>query len=69
MSCAPGAIMAFLSFTTEHHSARRYDTFKEMILSTGLIGDGIGLYFASSFMAVSSIFSRGLESAVSGDGG
>lgn len=28
-----------------------YDTFKEMILSTGLIGDGIGLYFASSFMA------------------
>jgi hypothetical protein len=37
VSCAPGAIMAFLSFTTEHHSARRYDTFKEMILSTGLI--------------------------------
>lgn len=34
----------------------RYDTFKEMILSTGLIGDGIGLYFASSFMAVSSLF-------------
>ncbi|GAA5943552.1 hypothetical protein JCM10213_008900 [Rhodosporidiobolus nylandii] len=28
-----------------------YDIFKNMILSTGLIGDGLGLYFASSFMA------------------
>ncbi|GAA5843824.1 hypothetical protein JCM11251_001813 [Rhodosporidiobolus azoricus] len=29
-----------------------YDIFKNLILSTGLIGDGLGLYFASSFMAV-----------------
>ncbi|GAA6020526.1 hypothetical protein JCM10207_000031 [Rhodosporidiobolus poonsookiae] len=28
-----------------------YDIFKNLILSTGLIGDGLGLYFASSFMA------------------
>jgi hypothetical protein len=29
-----------------------YDIFKNMILSTGLIGEGLGLYFAASFMAV-----------------
>lgn len=38
-----------------------YDTFKSMILSTGLIGDGIGLYFASSFMAVRAEGSRWLR--------
>lgn len=40
---------------------RRYDTFKGLILSTGLIGDGIGLYFASSFMAVRSVAVAGAE--------
>ncbi|GAA5878672.1 hypothetical protein JCM8547_005116 [Rhodosporidiobolus lusitaniae] len=28
-----------------------YDIFKNLILSTGLISDGLGLYFAASFMA------------------
>lgn len=54
-----GASVAFYVFslgaTNLPIPRRRYDTFKEMILSTGLIGDGIGLYFASSFMAVSFI--------------
>ena len=35
-------------------------------MSTGLIGDGIGLYFASSFMAVSFLSLRGLESRICG---
>ncbi|GAA5989464.1 hypothetical protein JCM11641_007312 [Rhodosporidiobolus odoratus] len=43
-NCARAVLMSASQLST-------YDIFKNLILSTGLIGDGLGLYFASSFMA------------------